>query len=336
MHMLYAFIVIFIVSLLCIAILKHYASKWHLLDVPNLRSMHKKIMPRGAGIAFTIAVMLVSPFYYFDFLLSYLWTIFAIFLIFLVGSYDDIMTTSPKIKFLVIIFSTLLLSNDNIFISSLGTFFSFEITLYWLALPFTIFVVSGFTNALNLIDGIDGLSGSISIVILTSFFYIGYRHEDIFIMIFSSIFIAALFAFLYYNWYPASIFMGDSGSLLLGFIISLLGIKSLAYIPAVSILYLGAIPILDTLIVMIRRKRAGRSFFAADSCHMHHLLKEVLHDNTPRTVYLLVSWQIVYALFGLQLNKEADQGIFLVIFMVNIFVLYKLFEKMIEKQKRKC
>lgn len=330
------FLLVFILSLIFIWVIRNYAQKFGLIDIPNDRSIHTSHTPRAAGIAFFMAVMLVFSFFFFDIFYSYLWTFLAIFFMFLIGLWDDLDGTSPKIKFFIITISTILLSFDSIIIDNLGTFFYVNISLSWLALPFTIFVVSGFTNALNLIDGLDGLATSISIIILGAFFWIGYSNQDMLIMLLSGSFIASLAAFLFYNWYPASIFMGDSGSLVIGFVISVLGIKALAYIPAVSILYLGAIPIFDTLIVMIRRKRAGRSFFYADSCHMHHLLKKVFKENTQKTVLFLLGIQLFYSVFALQLSKEIDQGFLLMVFILNILVLYILLEKTIAKQKRSC
>ncbi len=331
-----AFVSAFLLSLGFIGILKHYAAYLGLLDIPNERSIHKASIPRGAGIAFFLAVAFISPLFFSTLLFSYLWTSMAIVLIFLMGFWDDIGGVSPKSKFMIIIVSTLLLALDGLLIEQIGTFFTLDMVLYWFAFPFTIFVVSGFTNALNLIDGLDGLAASISLVILGAFFWIGMHHDDLFIMVVSGMFMATLLAFLCYNWHPATIFMGDSGSLLLGFVISLLGIKSLAYIPAVSILYLGALPILDTLIVMIRRKRAGRSLFMADSCHMHHLIQEIFGGSTPKTVLFLALVQLCYVLFALQLPKEMEQGYLLVAFGGQIVLLYLLFDRLIKQQKRRC
>jgi UDP-GlcNAc:undecaprenyl-phosphate GlcNAc-1-phosphate transferase len=334
--MLYTFVLVFLLTILFIRVIRNNAKKWNLIDVPNERSTHKTYTARGAGIAFYLAVMLVVPFFYFDLIVAYIWTTLAIFLIFLIGVIDDFTSTSPRTKFIFIIVSTIFLSFDHIMITQLHTFFGFDITLSWFALPFSIFVVSGFTNALNLIDGLDGLAATISLVILTTFFYLGYRYNDMFMMLLSGVFMATLLAFLLYNWYPASIFMGDSGSLLLGFVISILAIKSLSYIPPISILFLGALPIIDTLVVMIRRKKAGRSFFSADSCHMHHLCKTLFANSTPKTVLFLGMIQIIYSIIGLQLSLEVNQGWILVLFIVNILCSYIVFDKMIEKQKREC
>jgi len=140
-----------------------------LVDIPNVRSTHSDHTPSGAGIGFYLAVALVLPFFYFDLILSYIWTCIAIFLVFIIGVLDDHHDTSPNTKFFVIMFSTVLLYLDDIVIGNIGIFFGFELSLGWFAIPFTMFAVVGFTNALNLIDGLDGLSATISIVILSVF-----------------------------------------------------------------------------------------------------------------------------------------------------------------------
>jgi UDP-GlcNAc:undecaprenyl-phosphate GlcNAc-1-phosphate transferase len=149
-----------------IFLVKKYAAQVGLIDIPNERSTHQDHTPRGAGIGFFLAVALVTPCFYFDLLFSYIWTLVAILLIFIIGVLDDHHDTSPNTKFIIIILATIFLSFDDIIISDIGTFFGMPLSLGWFALPFTIFAVVGFTNALNLIAGLDGLSASISIVIL--------------------------------------------------------------------------------------------------------------------------------------------------------------------------
>ena len=334
--MFFEFILIFLISLVLINLIQKKATLFGLIDIPNARSSHIHTTPRGAGIGFYLAVILVLALFHFDIILSYLWTALAIGCVFIVGVLDDYHDTSPKAKFLIIFLSTFLLSLDNIVISELGTFFGYELSLGWLALPFTAFALVAFTNALNLIDGLDGLAATISIVILSTFFTIGYENDDFFIMLLSGAFISSLLAFLLFNWHPASIFMGDSGSLTLGFIISVLAIKSLLYIPAISILFLAAIPILDTFIVVMLRRRSGRSVFSADRCHIHHVLKQFFSDSTQKTVIFLVSIQLIYSLIGLQLDKSMHEGYLLVFFIFNIFFFYRLISNLIKKQKREC
>jgi UDP-GlcNAc:undecaprenyl-phosphate GlcNAc-1-phosphate transferase len=281
-------------------------------------------------------VALVLPVFHFDMMVTYAWTCTAILLVFIVGVLDDHRDTSPNTKFFVIMLSTVLLYFDNIVIDDIGVFFGLPISLGWFALPFTLFAVVGFTNALNLIDGLDGLAATVSTVILGSFFIVGYQHDDLFMMLIAGAFISALMGFLVFNWHPASIFMGDSGSLTLGFVISMLAIKSLAYLPTISILFIAAIPIFDTLVVMVRRKLNGRSMFSADRCHIHHILRHFFAEDTRKTVIFIVVLQGIYSLTGLQLEKAVDEGYFLILFLLNVVLIYMFLSAMIKRQKRNC
>lgn len=334
--MIIEFLLIFIFSLIFVRVIRNHAAHFGLVDIPNGRRIHSKNTPSGAGIGFYFAVALVIPIFSFDLLFTYAWTCTAIFLVFIIGVLDDHHDASPNTKFFVIMVSTILLYFDGIVIDELGVFFGFELSLGWFAIPFTMFAVVGFTNALNLIDGIDGLAATVSIIILCSFFAVGYLNDDLFMMLIAGAFISSLLGFLVFNWHPASIFMGDSGSLTLGFIISVLAIKSLAYLPAVSILFIAAIPILDTLFVMARRKLNGRSVFTADRCHFHHILRHFFTENTRKTVLFLGALQGIYSLIGLQLKSDMDEGYMLILFLLNIVLLYMFLAAMIKRQKRDC
>jgi len=327
---------VFLLSALLIYGVRQYASRFGLVDIPNERSSHKDIIARGAGIGFCAALLIVFTLFHFELAVTYKWTLLAIFLVFVIGILDDRHDTSPNMKFIVIFISTYLLSLDGIIIDDLGKYWGIELNLGWLALPFTMFAVSGFTNALNLIDGLDGLSATVSIVILAVYAVIGYQYHDMFIFLFSTLLIVALLAFLLYNWHPASIFMGDSGSLTLGFIISVIAIKSLAYMPTVSVLFVAALPILDTLVVMLRRKRAGKSVFSPDRCHIHHILLHFFGDNIRKTVLVLGTMQLLYSLTGMQLDKQMDEGFLLILFLLNVFLLYLFLNQMLKKQKKAC
>ena len=330
------FITIFIISFFFIGGMKKLAPKWGLIDIPNERSSHKQSIPKSAGIGFISAVFVSSPFLYPTLFSLYPWTFVAILLVFIIGILDDYYELSPNRKFFIIIIATILLSFDHIEILSVGSFNGTVWALGWLSLPFTIFAVVGFTNALNLIDGLDGLSSTISIIILATFYTIGYQNHDLFMMFIAGAFIVTLFAFLLYNWYPASIFMGDSGSLTIGFIIAVLAVKSLAYIPAVSILYLAAVPILDTVIVMIRRRLRGRSMVQADRCHVHHIMMHLFKENTPKTVLFLGLVQILYAWCGLQIHNNLYEGTMLILFLLHGVLLYLLLGRMLKKQEKAC
>ena len=187
----------------------------------------------------------------------------ALSIVFLTGVYDDFKDITSRKKFLFIILATTLAFYGGFSIDSLGNYFGYEVKLGYFALPFTIFAVVGFTNALNLTDGLDGLAGSISVVILLSLLYLGIENSDS-ILIYAPIFLLGpLIAFLWFNWYPAKVFMGDSGSLFLGFSIAMMSIYALKYINPTAILFLAAIPLLDTLMVMSRRKQRKTVFICS-------------------------------------------------------------------------
>jgi UDP-GlcNAc:undecaprenyl-phosphate GlcNAc-1-phosphate transferase len=330
------YLAVFLLSALLIFGVRRYASRFGLVDIPNERSSHKETIARGAGIGFSAALLIIFTLFHFDIAFTYKWSLLAILLVFIIGVLDDRHDTSPNTKFIVIFIGTFLLSLDGIIINDLGTYWGEELSLGWLALPFTMFAVSGFTNALNLIDGLDGLSATVSIVILSVYAMVGYQHQDTFIFLFSTLLIVSLLAFLLYNWHPATIFMGDSGSLTLGFIISVIAIKSLAYMPTVSVLFVAALPILDTLVVMIRRKRAGKSVFTPDRCHIHHILLHYFKGDIRKTVLLLAMIQLIYSAIGMQMDKQMDEGLLLILFLVNVVLLYLFLQKMIERGGKSC
>ena len=328
--------IVFLISLIFVYLVKTNASKFSLVDIPNDRSEHTSITPRGAGIGFVLSVLISLLFFHFDLFSHYIYTIFAIIMVFSIGVWDDVHDTSPKFKFIIIVLATLLLYQDNIIINDMGTYFGFDANLGWFALPFTMFAMAGFTNALNLIDGLDGLAASLSLIIFVIFAILGYNHHDDFIFYISSYFIVSLIAFLLFNWNPASIFMGDSGSLTLGFVIAMLGIKSLEYLPAVSMLFITGIPIMDTIVVIMRRKRAGKSAFSPDKCHIHHILKTFFQDNIKRTVMFFIILQSIYSMIGIMFDNVTDDALMMILFILNIMLLYLLLQAMIKRQNRKC
>lgn len=322
---------IFIISLVAIYLLIHYSEKFGLVDLPNERSMHKKVTPRGAGIAFVLSVFLVLLLLDFEHFKTYYYIYLAIAIVFVAGAWDDLKSISPKIKFIFMFLSSLLLYVNDFAIYSLGTYFGYEVLLpVWFVFPFTFFAIAGYTNALNLMDGLDGLAASISIVIFVTFLAIGIEHGDELLISLSSFFTVALLAFLLFNWNPAKVFMGDSGSLSLGMVIAILAIHAIEYITPVSVLFIMAMPILDTFIVMTRRMQRHISPFKADKNHMHHFLFNVKGD-IRYTVIILVLMQIVFSIIGYQLNPS-NEFLSLILFMILFYLYLNLFDQRLKRR----
>jgi len=323
----------FVLSFTLVFLLIRFAEKLGFVDIPNERSVHKKPIPRGAGVGFVSAVMITTLLFDFTFFVEYYYIYLSIGVIFLVGLLDDKLDVSPRLKFIFIFVATVILYMNDIAITSLGSYFGHEIMLpYLMILPFTFLAVAGFTNAINLVDGLDGLAGSIVFVMLTAFLAIGLLHNDSLMITLSSAFMASIAAFLFFNWNPAKIFMGDSGSLTLGFVISLLSIKALAYITPGAVLFIAAVPLLDTFMVMTRRIQRGISPFTADKNHLHHFLYKTKVD-VMFTVKLMVSIQMAFALIGYQLGTE-ENLLTIILFGILFYIFLNLFDQRIRRRKR--
>jgi len=329
-----------VLSYILIRMIISNAHRICLLDIPNERSHHCDIIPRGAGIGFIIAIFSGMMINDISMVFEYWYVFVSILMVFGIGVLDDIYETPPKAKFLVIFIAVTLLWWYGLSIESFGMWLGVDLRLGWFALPFTMFALAGFTNALNLIDGLDGLAGLISIVITSVFGYIGYLNGDTVMLNLAVFTIVGLVGFLVLNYNPAKVFMGDSGSLSLGFIISVLAVMSIKYIHPVVILYIAAIPVLDTLVVMIRRIRRGISPFSPDKTHLHHILVNFISSEdrnsvTKKAVWSLVVMQCFFSFIGLMINRyitQYDIVPFLALFGFSVvfLVVYKVFTKAID------
>ncbi len=306
----FGFIFAVIVSFGLIKTILLYADRLYLLDTPTHRSHHKDITPRGAGIGFMTAFFLTMVFFYFPVFIKHWYIFFSLLLVLIVGIVDDRYEVSAKLKFVVIFIAVIFLWYQGFSIDTIGEWFGHKVVLpSFFALILTMIAIAGFTNALNLIDGLDGLAASLSMVMFLFFFLIGYEHSDVFIENVSLIMIAVLISFLFFNWNPAKIFMGDSGSLSLGFAISVVAVMSIKYIHPVVVLYLTAIPILDTIVVMTRRLRSGASPFSPDKTHVHHILVKFFENDVKKTVVFLTILQIMLSSMGYMLQERINKDI---------------------------
>ncbi|UTJ05785.1 glycosyltransferase family 4 protein [Arcobacter roscoffensis] len=308
------------------------APKLKLIDIPNQRSSHKSVTPRGAGIVFGTTFLISLFLYYQGEITPHLLIILSILIVFIGGVVDDIYTLSSKTKLAFIVLAAIIAYFDGYTISSIGTYFGYELNLGIIALPFTLFAIIAFTNAVNLTDGLDGLASSISIIILAALLTIGILNNDTMLTVWPALLICSVLGFLILNWYPAKVFMGDSGSLLLGFIIAILSIKALEYVNPVAIFFLAAVPILDTLVVFRRRRQRGKSPFEADKNHLHHILDNI-KQNKAFTVKMLIFMQLTFSCMFLQLYKQ-DDGLNLLIFFLLFLIFFDLFDPRARKRPK--
>ena len=322
-----------LVTLFAYQLLIRFAKYVNLIDIPNERSSHKTSTIKGFGLVIFISIgltlLVFRPSMYFDntFLLS------AVLLVGLLGLVDDIKEVSPLVKIVTLIIVYSFLYAEGFLITSLGTYLgiNFDLTLIF-AILFSALAIIVFTNAFNIIDGLDGLAGLISIIIFLSFLFIGINNNDQLLITISILFISTLIIFLIYNWYPAKVFLGDSGSLMIGFVISVLGIRSLDYIQPIAILYITLIPIVDALFVYFRRILDGKSAFKADKLHCHHLILVYFNGNVRKTVIVIALVQLIASFIGLLfVAKVTDSFISLLGFLVLFFLMNKFLNRIKQK-----
>lgn len=311
-----SFITAFTLTYFAIPSVIHVAKVKRLFDDPNERSSHTVSIPSLGGIAIfaglIFSVIFWTPFTVFGDL-QYILCSFVI--IFLIGAKDDIVPMRPSTKSLGQVFAALIIvyKADVQITSFYGLFNIYEISP-WIGVPLSIFVIVLIINAFNLIDGINGLAGTIGVIITITFgtwFFLVDRIE--LAMICFSL-MGAIVAFLKYNITPAQIFMGDTGSLMVGLVSSILAIKfmeinlnlvspyAITAIPAVTIGVL-IIPLYDTLRVFITRILKGRSPFYPDKTHIHHLLLDLGFSHSQGTAILgitnILFIVMVYCLQGM-------------------------------------
>jgi UDP-GlcNAc:undecaprenyl-phosphate GlcNAc-1-phosphate transferase len=275
-----SFAVALIVALLATPAAKKLAFVIGAIDIPkDGRRVHKKPIPRLGGAAIylgaIISVLLFLPKTEETFCIAAGCTIIAV-----LGIFDDKYELSPKVKLLGQIIAATVLIIGGVKIDWLtNPFGNGMIYLGIFALPLTLFWVVGITNAMNLIDGLDGLAAGIAIISSGSLFIVSLINGRYEAAIVTAAVTGAALGFLPYNFNPAKIFMGDTGSMFLGFVLSAVSIqgavKSAAAIAiAVPILALG-VPIFDTTFAIIRRTKNGKPIMQPDKGHLHHRLLEM-------------------------------------------------------------
>lgn len=261
--------------------------------LPGKRHIHSHPTPKLGGVSIALGVLLVSPFIIsIDRVIgSYL---AASALMIVLGILDDMIGTHWKIKLLFSVIATyLIIISTGIWIKSLGNLFGFgEVYLGLWGIPFTFFAVFGVINAINLIDGLNGLACGVSSVAFLSFAILASKSGNETVFYLSIANLGATLGLFRYNYPRARIFMGDSGSLFLGFSLAMLAILLTQgehkIDPMAPVLILG-IPIIDTLRVMFIRVKNGRHPFNADKTHLHHLMirSGIPVNRVVKTIWLL-------------------------------------------------
>ncbi|MDY6850823.1 MAG: MraY family glycosyltransferase [Thermodesulfobacteriota bacterium] len=291
------------ITIALIPLLMTLGSRFNLMDIPDERKVHASPMPRTGGIAMALGAFIPVLFWApaDDFIRAVL---IGGGILVLSGLIDDWRNLDYKIKFaaqtaaaLIVIFY------GGVKITSLGMLLPEDMLLPdLLAVPLTVFVIVGVTNAINLADGLDGLAGGISLLSFICLVYLAYGAEQTVMGVLAVAVAGSIFGFLRFNTYPAVVFMGDAGSQFLGFsaITLSLGLTqgNTPLSPLLPLLILG-FPVLDTLTVMLERLAEKKSPFFPDKKHFHHRLIRVglSHTESVLVIYFLQACLIISAIF---------------------------------------
>ncbi len=318
----------FLTSLILTHLMIKISKNMNIMDIPNERSVHKKPTPLLGGIAIFLSFL-------FGFILFgnqnplMISILIASFLILLLGIFDDIKPIKARYKFVIHILVALIV----VFYGGLKLthvdIFSLSLNFKWMSPYITILIIVGIINAVNLIDGLDGLCAGISSIYFLTIGVIAlilnkFNGLDI---ILSFIMLGSTLGFLVFNFPPAKIFMGDTGSTFLGLMISvimLLGFKTVTLTSLLIPLVLLILPITDTLFAIIRRALNKKPIGQADKEHIHHQLLK--HLSTRKTILVIYVVDLIFSVVSIfyAIGKKKEMIIFYILLM--FILLYLVFK----------
>lgn len=318
-----------VLSVMCVTgiffpIVKWIANHVNALDYPNERKVHKKPMPLLGGLMM-----------FFGFLFGYmcfapqntqmLAILMAGFIVILTGMIDDIKPLKAREKLIgQLIAAAIVTFYGNILLNDI-TFFGFYFDFGILAYPLTIIFIIALMNCINFIDGLDGLACGISSIFFATIGVIAFIMHNIGSLEITITFImlGACLGFLIFNFNPAKIFMGETGSMFLGFMIAvvcLMGFKAVTLTSLVVPMLILAIPILDTLFAIIRRIIHKKPIYVADKQHLHHqLLNKKFSQKT--TVLIIYTVSILFSLASVfYVLKDQKKGIIIYVVIMLLII----------------
>lgn len=340
------FAVAAVVTIALTPLARKLAIKLDAIDYPSARRVNMLPIPRMGGVAIfggILAALAVAGFgvYAFGWVdpfidyngieVNYWGVLLGTVLIFLVGAVDDVVDLNPKAKMLGQIVAACVVAGSGLLFSSIHNpigegYIEFGLVAY----PLTVFYLVAFANVINLIDGLDGLAAGItgiSAITILLFAVLTGRFDA---ALFSVILVGVCAGFLKSNFFPASIFMGDSGALLLGFslgVISLFAVARSALFVSLLVPILAAgVPILDTFFAIVRRKREHRPIDEADKGHIHHRLMRAGFSQRA-TVLIMWAWTALLAACGVIITWADNLvriPIFLIACAVTAYAIVKL------------
>lgn len=320
-----------LLCLMIVPVLMRFSARLGLMDKPGFRKVHASAVPVVGGIAIVLAsgMALMLSSISLELVKQYPVLLGGSLLLFIIGVWDDRKHLSPMYRLMIQILCATAVAANGIRLSSMHGLLGINEIPVFVQYFLTIIIITGVTNAFNLIDGIDGLAGGLAFINLTILGILSFMLKQYALMVLFVTLTGAITGFLKNNIHPAKIFMGDGGSLFLGFLMSSAGIlliettKTIHTIDASYVVLLVAsillIPVFDSLRVYMWRMQRGNSPFKADKTHLHHLFLTLglNHKKTASFIYVL---ELAILIIGILLLRWA--GISASIMIIVILFLF--------------
>lgn len=313
-------IVAFFASILLTPLVKRLAFRIGAVDAPNYRKVHSRIMPRLGGLAiflsFLIGLLILRPDSQYIVAI-----VIGATLIIITGVLDDMYEISAKAKMLgQLAAAGIIVFYGGIQIEFITLPFGGELEFGFLSIPVTILWIIGITNAINLIDGLDGLAAGVSTIALITLSVMAFIMSNFFVLAVAALLACSTIGFLFYNFHPAKIFMGDTGALFLGFMIavlSLLGFKNITMVSFIIPVIMLGVPISDTFFAIVRRVRNKQKWSDPDKSHLHHRLIDIGFSHR-QTVLIIYGIAAMFGLFAIIFSMAKIWGAILLVTVILI------------------
>lgn len=312
----------FVASILLTPLVIKMAFRIGAVDRPNYRKVHASIMPRMGGLAifgaFMVGYFILRP--EDDHAVGML---IGALIIIITGVLDDLFEITAKAKMAGQLAAALVaVLWGGLQIPFINLPFLGQFDFGYLSIPITIIWIIGITNAINLIDGLDGLAAGVSTIALITIAVMAVIMGDVFVVAVAALLAISAFGFLFYNFHPAKIFMGDTGSLFLGYMISvlaLLGFKNVAAVSLIIPIIMLGVPISDTFFAIVRRIRMKQPISAPDKSHLHHCLLRTGFSHR-QTVLIIYGLAILFGIAAILFSQATVWGAIVLITVMLIAI----------------
>ncbi|OZU88382.1 undecaprenyl-phosphate alpha-N-acetylglucosaminyl 1-phosphate transferase [Virgibacillus indicus] len=300
-----ALVICFLAAMVITPFVKRFAIKIGAVDKPNDRKVHNKLMPRLGGLAIILSFLVGFLVFWPESISN--WAIMAgAMIIIATGVLDDLIELSSKTKLAGQLAAAAVTVLGGVQIEFITLPFGDKIEFGYFAIPISIIWIVAITNAINLMDGLDGLAAGVSSIALLTISGLAISMGDTFIALIGLALLGSTLGFLVYNFHPAKIFMGDTGSLFLGFMISVLAVmglyKNVAVFSLIVPIIVLAIPIIDTSFAIIRRIIHKKPIAAPDKFHLHHCIIRMGFTHR-QTVVMIYAFSALFSVAAILLTR---------------------------------